>query len=110
MTFAQKFFQSVAGNDAKKKRIFFNALGLSVFSLLMVVYLWQINAGVNNCLKIEEMGNRLESLKKENEELIKKTSTLGSMTNVYELVQSLKMVKIDQIDYLFATQERFALK
>ncbi|GEM_PF-3261490 len=110
MTLAQKFFRSIFGEDRKTKHIVFNCSALFIFILLIVFYLVQANAGVSRRLEMEKINGELRSLKVQNEELLKKTTEVGAMSNVYELVQELKMVKVDQTDYLFASEGALASK
>ncbi len=110
MTLAQKFFHSVFGKKQETKYIVFNCLTLILFLLTIALYLTQVNTGVSRCLEMGKIDQELKSLKIENEELLKQTTEVGSMTNVYQLVQGLKMVKVDQTDYLFASEEVFAKK
>jgi hypothetical protein len=111
MTIAQKFFKSFMRKNLSKRVRIFNCCALVVLFTLVSVYLWQVNTGVNQCLKIEIMKERLEALKKENQELMKQTSNLGSMANVYETIQGLKMVKLEGVDYVFSSsQESLAVK
>jgi len=110
MTIAQKFYQSICGKNKKKKRAFFNSLGLSVFVVLMMVYLWQVNTGVNRCLEIEKTKKQVEVLKRQNQELMKETSSISSVANIYELVQELKMIKTEKPDYLVFSQNNLAKK
>lgn len=108
MTLTQKFFHSVFGKKQETKYAFFNCLSLSLLLLTTVVYLVQVNAGISRCLEMEKIDKELRSLKIENEELLKQTTELGSMANVYQLAQGLKMVKENQADYLFSSGEVFA--
>lgn len=105
MTFAQKFFRSIFGEKQKTKYIVFNCSALFIFILIVVFYLVQANTGVSRRLEMEKINKELRSLKIENEELLKQTTEVGSMSSVYKLVQGLKMVKVDQTDYLFASEE-----
>ena len=110
MTFAQKLFRSGLRKKGKNNQIVLNCLMLGLFLLMTVVYLFQVNAGVSQCLEIEDIEQRLKSLKIENEDLLKETAGLGSMANIAQVVKGLKMVKVDQADYLVVTEEILAEK
>lgn len=108
MTFVQKIFKSKTGRKTKTWQIFFNCFAMSLLLLIAVVYLLQANTGISYCLEMEKANQQLKVLKIENERLIKETSGLSSMANIYKVVQGLKMVKVDQADYLIPTQEILA--
>jgi cell division protein FtsL len=111
MTIAQKFFKSFMRKSLSRRIVIFNCSALVILFMVVSVYLWQVNTGVNQCLKIEIMKEKVEALKKENQELMKQTSNLGSMANVYETIQGLKMVKLEGADYVFfSSQESLAVK
>jgi len=108
MTFAQKLFQSWSGKHKENKLVIFNCLAISLLLITTGIYLFQINIGVNNCLEIEEVEEQVKSLKMENEKLLKETASLGSMANITQIIQGLKMVKVDQVDYLVFNDEVLA--
>ncbi|MDD4995872.1 MAG: hypothetical protein PHW15_00130 [Patescibacteria group bacterium] len=110
MTLAQKFFRTIFGEKQKTKYIVFNCSALLVFILIVVFYLIQVNTGISYRLEMEKTNKEIRSLKIENEELLKQTTVVGSMANVHQLAQGLKMVKVDQTDYLFMSEEVFARK
>ncbi|MBL7141694.1 hypothetical protein ISS21_01195 [Patescibacteria group bacterium] len=117
MTFYQKIFRpslrkkSLPGRPAgKTKRILFNCFALGLLLVITVVYLLQANIGISYYLKIEEAAQRLKSLRIENENLSQKVASLGSMANIYKISQGLKMIKVDQADYLIPSEETLAEK
>ena len=110
MTFAQKLFQSWSGRKRENNLVIFNCLAIIMLFVTTGVYLFQINTGVNHCLEIEKTEEQVKSLKMENEKLLKETAGLGSMGNIAQIVQGLKMVKVDQVDYLVLNDEILAEK
>lgn len=108
MTLAQKFFQSIFGQ--KTKVIIFNFTALVCLLILSFIYLYQVNKDVSSRLRIETLKEELKSLQLENQKLLKQTTSMGSMANIYALVQELRMEKVGQIDYLAPTGEIFARK
>ncbi|MBU4369862.1 hypothetical protein KKG58_03830 [Patescibacteria group bacterium] len=110
MTFAQKLFQSWSGRKRENNLVIFNCLAITLILITAGIYLFQINVGVNHCLEIERAEEQVKSLKMENEKLLKETAGLGSMANIAQIIQGLKMVKVDQVDYLVFSGEVLAEK
>lgn len=108
MTFVQKFFQSWSEKKRRSNRVLFNCLAITLLLFATSVYLFQVKAGISHYLEIQEIGEKITFLKIENENLVKKTAELGSMANIAQIVQELKMVKIDQVDYLISSEEILA--
>lgn len=110
MTIAQKIYKSLKSKKGKKSTFIFNGTILVILFIAFSVYIFQVHSGVNYCLEIESMEQRVEKLRVENQELKKEVTSLNSMENVYQAVQGLKMVKLDQANYLFSSQEALAVK
>lgn len=81
---------------------------IATILLIIVVYLFQVNTSISYSLQMKQDESRLKDLNLENEHLIKQVTQIGSMANIYLVVQSLKMVKANTADYLILTDEILA--
>ncbi len=79
---------------------FLNCFLLGFLLLSVVASLVQINAGVYNSIKINELKQDFKILQTENDRLLKEEATIKSMGNLQEISQELSMIEVAHIDYL----------
>jgi len=110
MTSYKKFSPRNWDKKSQINHTLLNCALLTILLLTAVVYLAQTNTTIFYSIKIKEINQKLQTLKIENERLVKELAQLNSMTNIYKISADNKMIKIAKIDYLIPVQETLAVK
>jgi cell division protein FtsB len=74
--------------------------GIGLIILLLVVYLYQLNAVTQISFAAVNYEKQIEELAQENKNLEKSVSGLSSLASVETLIQSLDYEKVQQVYYL----------
>ncbi len=108
MTFYKKISRPSRAKKSKINHTFFNCFVIGLLLLIVIAYLLQANSSISYSLRTKEVNSELETLKIENEYLVRKVTQLNSIANIYKISADLKMVKVARADYLTPTSETFA--
>jgi len=94
--------------NSKRNYLLMNMILVEVLFLTVVFYLKEVNFNTSYSLQRKSMEREFQVLKIENEQLVKRVTSLASISNIYHLSEGLDLIEVAEADYLKIPLDQFA--